>query len=109
MTPEQLKLFFQRQAVKMSSRTLVPIALLGSCGVAGPGEHLLAAIGLPGPDPSEGEWANLHIGPETLTTQRFESLLHQIERSGFCRRVSKAVERLLYAAYKSSASSSAGS
>ncbi len=109
MTPEQLELFFERQAVKMSSRTLVPMALLGSCGVAGPGEHPLAAIGLPGPDPSEGELASLYIGAETLTTQRFESLLHQIERSAFCRRVSKAVERLLHAAYESSASSSARS
>ena len=85
------------------------MALLGSCGVAGPGEHPLGAIGLQGPDPSEGELANLYIGAETFTTQRFESLLHQIERSAFCRRVSKAVERLLHAAYESSASSSARS
>ena len=68
--------------------------------VAGTGEHALAAIGLSGLDPSEGELENLSIGPETLTTSRFEALLQQIERSAFCRRVSEAVEQRLHAAYE---------
>ena len=101
LTPAQLQLFFRRQAVKMSCRTLVPIALLGSRGAAEAGEHVLAAIGLSGLDPSGGDLADLDIVAATLTTSRFEALLQQIERSTFGRRVSEAVEQRLHTAYES--------
>jgi hypothetical protein len=101
LTPAQLQLFFRRQAVKMSCRTLVPMALLGSRGAAEPGEHALGALGLAGLDPSEGGLANLSIAAETLTTSRFEAFLQRIERSALCRRVAEAVEQRLNAAFES--------
>jgi hypothetical protein len=103
LTPAELQLFFRRQAVKMSCRTLVPMALLGSRGDAEPGEHALSAIGLSGLDPGEDELADLSIAAETLTTSRFESFLQQIGRSASCRRVAEAVEQWLHAAYNSRA------
>ena len=98
LTPAQLQLFFRRQAVKISCRTLVPMVLLGRRDDAEPGEHALAAIGLPGLDPSGGDLVDLTIPAETLATSRFEALLDQIERSTFGRRVSEAVERRLHRA-----------
>lgn len=105
LTAAQLQLFFQRQAVKMSSRTLVPMAWLGSRGATEPGE-LLTVIGLSGPDASEHEPVRPGIDAGALTTTRFESLLRQIERSALCRRVSEAIEQRLHAAYASRTSSS---
>jgi len=100
LTPAQLEFFFQRQAMKMSSRTLVPMAMLGSRGAGEPGTHTLAPIGLPDLDPDEDELRKLSIAAETFTTSRFETFLQQIERSAFCRRVAKAVEGRLRAAYE---------
>lgn len=100
LTDAQLHLFFRRQAVKMSSRTLVPMAWIGSRGSAEPGE-LLATLGVSGLDPKEVELASLVIDAETLTTSRFEALLRQIERSALCGRVSEVIEQRLHGAYES--------
>ena len=82
------------------------MAMLGNCGVAKTGEHTLATIGLPGPNPTEDELTKLSIAAETLVTSRFETFLQQIERSAFCRRVAKAVEGRLRAAYEARTGSS---
>jgi glycosyltransferase involved in cell wall biosynthesis len=98
LTPAQVKTFFRRQAVKMSSRILIPMALLVHRSERT--QSVSSAIGLQGRCFTEARSESLGISPGMLVTPRFEQLMHRIEHSALCRRTADAVEQLLLDAYE---------
>lgn len=98
LTPTQLRSFFRRQAVKMASRTLVPMELLARRNE--PASSVCSAIGLQELSIPEDRLQGLCITAEALVTTRFEQLLHDIEHTTRCRHIAETLERRLRDAYE---------